>query len=130
MTTRQAQASNTPPAAATVRPDAGLIRDLEAAHLHPLWDRYQRITPAVPRAKDSPRLWAWRDFEPFVARAAREVPIEDVERRAIIMAHPAFGGATVTTSNLLSWFDYGSAISVNSGDTFTLTFGANLFTLA
>ena len=104
MTTRQPQSSNAIPSTTTARPDAALIRDLEAAHLHPLWDRYQRITPPAPKAKDSPRLWAWRDFEPFVERAAREVPIEDVERRAIIMAHPAFGGATVTTSNLLSAF--------------------------
>ncbi len=27
------------------RPDADLIRTLEAASYHPLWDRYRRITP-------------------------------------------------------------------------------------
>lgn len=89
---------------AAPRPDAALISALEAAHYHPLWDRYQRITPMAPRAADAPRHWRWRDFEPFVERAAREVPIEDVERRAMILAHPAFGGATVTTSNLIGAF--------------------------
>jgi gentisate 1,2-dioxygenase len=88
----------------TARPDADLIASLEAAHYHPLWDRYQRITPMQPAAKDAPMHWPWRGFEPFVDRAAREVPIEDVERRAIIMANPAFGGETVTTSNLLAAF--------------------------
>ena len=87
-----------------VRTDAALISALENAHYHPLWDRYKRITPVTPRAKDEPMHWPWRDFEPFVARAAKEVPIEDVERRAIIMVNPAFGGETVTTGNLIGAF--------------------------
>lgn len=86
------------------RPDADLIAALERAHYHPLWDRYKRITPIQPAAKDLPMHWPWRDFEPFTARAAREVPIEDVERRAIIMANPAFDGATITTGNLIAAF--------------------------
>jgi len=49
-------------------------------------------------------FWRWRDFEPLAARAAVEVPIEDVERRAIIMVNPAFGGQTATTGNLLCAF--------------------------
>ena len=91
-------------AAPNPRPDAALIAALEAARYHPLWDRYQRITPMAPRARDVPYQWRWRDFQPFIARAATEVPIEDVERRAIIMAHPAFDGATVTTGNLIGAF--------------------------
>jgi gentisate 1,2-dioxygenase len=86
------------------RADADLIRTLEEARYHPLWDRYKRITPVLPKAKDAPALWRWRDFEPLTQRAAREVGIEDVERRAIIMANPAFGGSTVTTSNLIGAF--------------------------
>ena len=72
----------------TARPDADLIASLEAAHYHPLWDRYKRITPIQPAPRDAPMHWPWRGFEPFVARAAREVPIEDVERRAIIWPIP------------------------------------------
>lgn len=86
------------------RPDAALIAALEAADIHPLWDRYKSITPMMPRAKDAPHHWRWRDIEPLGNRAAKEVPVEDVERRAIIMAHPAFGGATVSTSNLIGAF--------------------------
>jgi gentisate 1,2-dioxygenase len=69
-----------------------------------LWDRYKRITPVAPRAKDAPMHWRWRDIEPFTERAAKEVAIEDVERRALILAHPAFDGATVTTHNLIGAF--------------------------
>ena len=90
--------------AAGERPDSDLIRSLEQAHYHPLWDRYKRITPIAPRSRDEPMHWRWRDFEPLAARAAKEVPIEDVERRAIICVNPAFAGETVTTSNLIAAF--------------------------
>jgi gentisate 1,2-dioxygenase len=86
------------------RVDASLIQALERSNLHPLWDRYKRITPVSPCAKDAPMHWRWRDIEPFTGRAAKEVAIEDVERRALILANPAFGGETVTTTNLIAAF--------------------------
>ena len=86
------------------RRDASLVEALERSHIHPLWDRYKRITPVAPQPKDAPMHWRWRDIEPFAERAAREVGIEDVERRALILANPAFGGATVTTQNLIGAF--------------------------
>ena len=88
----------------TARSDASLIAALERANIHPLWDRYKRITPAAPQPKDAPLHWRWRDIEPFTARAAEEVAIEDVERRALILANPAFGGETITTHNLIGAF--------------------------
>jgi gentisate 1,2-dioxygenase len=86
------------------RNDAALISALERSHIHPLWDRYKRITPMAPQAKDAPMHWRWRDLEPLTERAAKEVGIEDVERRALILANPAFGGETVTTQNLIGAF--------------------------
>jgi len=86
------------------RTDAPLIEALERSHIHPLWDRYKRITPVAPQARDAPMHWRWRELEPFAARAAREVGIEDVERRALILVNPAFGGETVTTQNLIGAF--------------------------
>lgn len=83
---------------------AELVRALERSNIHPLWDRYKRITPMAPAAKDAPMHWRWKDLEPFTERAAKEVGIEDVERRALILANPAFGGDTVTTQNLIGAF--------------------------
>ena len=57
-----------------------------------------------PRAKDEPFHWRWRDIEPFLHRSVGEVSINDIERRALIMAHPAFGDDTTTTSTLLAAF--------------------------
>src|SRR3954452_19814818 len=80
------------------------ISELEQRHLHPLWDRYQRITPIQPQAPDTPFIWRWREVEPYLHRSVAEVSMNDIERRALIMAHPAFGAETTTTSTLLAAF--------------------------
>jgi gentisate 1,2-dioxygenase len=80
------------------------VAQLEAANLHPVWDRFQTLTPVKPQAKDPPFIWRWCDIEPFTARAVKEVPIEHAERRALILVNPAFAGETVTTSNLIAAF--------------------------
>jgi gentisate 1,2-dioxygenase len=80
------------------------VAELEAANLHPLWDRFRKITPVKPQAKDPPLLWRWSEIAPFADRAVGEVPIDDVERRALILVNPAFGGETITTSNLIAAF--------------------------
>jgi gentisate 1,2-dioxygenase len=90
--------------AAEYNKPAPFVAELEAHNLHPLWDRYQRITPMTPRPADAPFHWRWRDIEPFLHRSVGEVSINDIERRALIMAHPAFGAETTTTSTLLGAF--------------------------
>src|SRR6202022_1516924 len=92
------------PAIAEHRQADGFVSELEARNLHPLWDRYQRITPVKPQARDAPFLWRWSEVEPFLHRSVAEVSINDIERRALIMAHPAFGAETTTTSTLLAAF--------------------------
>lgn len=37
---------------------------------------------------------------------------------------------TSASDNLVAWWDYGSSISINDGETFTVNFGASIFTLA
>ena len=90
--------------AASAKQGSDFVAQLEAANLHPLWDRFRTLTPVKPQAKDPPLIWRWRDIEPFTERAVSEVAIDDVERRALILVNPAFGGDTVTTSNLIAAF--------------------------
>lgn len=91
-------------AAAEVGAGTPFVAEVEAAHLHPLWDRYKRITPFQPSPPDTPFHWRWRETEPLLQRTVAEVSISDIERRALIMAHPAFGQETTTTSTLLGAF--------------------------
>lgn len=86
------------------RPDAALIADLEAVNFQPLWDRFQKLTPVDPDARDNPFHWPWQDIAPLTKRAAQDVPMEDAERRAVIMCNPDFGGRIVSTSNLIGAF--------------------------
>jgi gentisate 1,2-dioxygenase len=89
--------------AVTAKP-SDFVAQLEAANLHPLWDRFRTLTPVKPQAGDPPMLWRWRDIAPFAERSTQEVPIDDVERRALILVNPAFSGETVTTDNLIGAF--------------------------
>ena len=84
--------------------DNSFVAQLEAANLHPLWDRFKKITPVRPQPRDAPLIWRWKDIEPYAERAVGEVAIDDVERRALILVNPAFAGETVTTSNLIAAF--------------------------
>ena len=86
------------------REELDLVAALQTVHLHPVWDRFQRLTPMHPAPRDAARLWAWRDVQPFTARAAEEVPVAHVERRALILANPDFGGDTITTNSLIAAF--------------------------
>jgi gentisate 1,2-dioxygenase len=91
-------------AAVVAKQSSPFVAELESKNLHPLWDRYQRITPIKPQPPDAPFLWRWREVEPLLQRSVGEVSINDIERRALIMAHPAFGAETTTTSTLLAAF--------------------------
>ncbi len=86
------------------RQDGTLISDLEEINFQPLWDRFQTLAPINPGAKDKAFIWKWDDIEPLTQRAGNEVAMEDAERRAVIMCHPAFDGKIETTSNLISAF--------------------------
>src|SRR5262249_18505971 len=90
--------------AAATKHTTPFVAELESKNLHPLWDRYQRIPPIKPQPQDAPFIWRWRDLEPLLQRSVGEVSINDIERRALIMAHPAFGAETTTTSTLLAAF--------------------------
>ena len=80
-------------------PDALAIA-LAGVHSQPLWDRYQRVTRRAPAAPDAPMAWPWAVMEPLIGRAIREVGMEEAERRVLLLTHPAFRGAAVTTTNL------------------------------
>ena len=76
--------------AAAAKQGNSFVAELEASNLHPLWDRYQRITPIKPQPRDAPFLWRWREIEPFVWR-----DVDGEEARAFlerVVARIDFGG--------------------------------------
>src|SRR5262249_2248201 len=90
--------------AAATKHTTPFVAELESKNLHPLWDRYQRITPIKPQPQDAPFIWRWRHLQPLLQRSVGEGSIKGIERRALIVAHPACGAETTTTSTLLAAF--------------------------
>src|SRR4029450_1478879 len=56
----------------------------------------ERATPAVPH------VWRWQDVRPRVLEAARLVPMEQAERRVLVLRNPGLGGAYAITSSLFA----------------------------
>ncbi|WP_091784259.1 cupin domain-containing protein [Paraburkholderia steynii] len=77
-----------------------LIAALERVNAQPLWDRFKTLVTPEPKAPDAPHIWSWRSMLPLIERAAREVHMNDAERRVLLLANPAFGGKVKTTTNL------------------------------
>ena len=73
---------------------------LESLSLGPLWTALhallpnERVTPAVPHR------WSWRDVRPLLHDAARLVPLEQAERRVLVLENPGLKGSYAITSTL------------------------------
>jgi gentisate 1,2-dioxygenase len=73
---------------------------LESLSLGPLWSAlhvllpHQRLTAAVPHR------WSWRDVRPLLHEAARLVPLEQAERRVLVLENPGLKGTYAVTSTL------------------------------
>jgi gentisate 1,2-dioxygenase len=73
---------------------------VEQSNVQALWRREGPLIAATPRANDMPMAWRWQAIEPLIDRSLDEVPAEDAEKRVLMLAHPAFRGEAVTTTNL------------------------------
>jgi gentisate 1,2-dioxygenase len=73
---------------------------LESLSLGPLWTAlhvllpHERVTAAVPHR------WSWRDVRPLLHDAARLVPLEQAERRVLVLENPGLRGSYAITSTL------------------------------
>lgn len=73
---------------------------LESLSLGPLWTAlhvllpHERVTAAVPHR------WSWRDVRPLLHEAARLVPLEQAERRVLVLENPGLKGSYAITSTL------------------------------
>jgi gentisate 1,2-dioxygenase len=50
---------------------------------------------------DIPHVWRWAELRPRLGAAARLLPVEDAERRALLFCNPGYGGKPFATSSLL-----------------------------
>lgn len=80
---------------------ADFLTDVAAASTAPLWERFNGEMPVEP-VPMPPFVWRWSEISPLTERAAREVPMEDVERRVLTLRNPHLDSDRLgTTVNLV-----------------------------
>lgn len=76
-----------------------LLEAMAAEHTKPLWSLYKTLNTREPQFYE-PMIWPWAKMAPLVERAVREVSMDEAERRALLLVHPAFPGTVFTTPTL------------------------------
>ena len=75
---------------------------LDALALAPLWTALHALLPNERATPAVPHVWRWRDVWPRVLEAAKLVPMEQAERRVLVLRNPGLGGAYAITSSLFA----------------------------
>src|SRR3989442_8171178 len=73
---------------------------LDALSLGPLWTALHVLLPNERVTAAVPHRWRWQDLRPLLLEAARLVPIEQAERRVLVLKNPGLHGADAVTSTL------------------------------
>src|SRR5207244_3635222 len=75
---------------------------LDALSLGPLWTALHVLLPNERVTAAVPHRWRWQDLRPLLLEAARLVPIEQAERRVLVLKNPGLAGAYAVTSTLFA----------------------------
>ena len=81
---------------------AQLSSDASALNLVEFWEQRLEVEVQEPRRTAVPHLWKWADIHPRLAVAAKTVPIEECERRALVFANPGLPGKPYITQTLFA----------------------------
>jgi gentisate 1,2-dioxygenase len=77
---------------------------LDALSLAPLWTALHALLPNERATDATPHVWHWCEVRPRLLDAARLVPMEQAERRVLVLRNPGLGGAYAITSTLFAGF--------------------------
>jgi gentisate 1,2-dioxygenase len=75
---------------------------LESLSLGPLWTQLHRLLPKERVTAAVPHRWAWRELRPLLHEAARLVPLEQAERRVLVLENPGLKDMFRITSTLFA----------------------------
>src|SRR5215470_7982813 len=68
--------------------------------LPPLWTALHVLLPRERTTAAVPHCWSWRDARPLLHEAARLVPLEQAERRVLVLENPGLKGTYSATATL------------------------------
>lgn len=81
---------------------ATLSQDAKSLNLVEFWEERADVELLQPRNRARACRWRWADIEPRLRVAAKTVPIEECERRALVFANPGLDGKPYITNTLFA----------------------------
>src|SRR4030095_10726687 len=75
---------------------------LDSLALPPLWTALHALLPNERVIAAVPHVWHWCDVRTPLLEAARLVPIEQAERRVLVLRNPGLGGKYAITATLVA----------------------------
>jgi gentisate 1,2-dioxygenase len=75
---------------------------LDRLSLAPLWTALHALLPQERVTQAVPHRWRWTEMRGPLLEAARLVPIEQAERRVLVLRNPGLGGAYAATATLFA----------------------------
>ena len=81
---------------------AAYSQALEALSLGPLWTVLHQLLPNERVTQAVAHCWRWRELRPLLLEAARLVPIEQAERRVLVLENPGLKGSSSITATLFA----------------------------
>ena len=75
---------------------------LDRLSLAPLWTALHALLPQERMTRAVPHRWRWAEMRVPLLEAARLVPIEQAERRVLVLRNPGLGGAYAATATLFA----------------------------
>jgi gentisate 1,2-dioxygenase len=79
---------------------AAYSQALDSLSLGPLWTALHVLLPHERATAAVPHRWSWREARPLLHEAARLVPLEQAERRVLVLENPGLKGTYSITSTL------------------------------
>src|SRR5687767_14887501 len=73
---------------------------LETLSVGPLWTALHAMLPDERASRAVAHCWRWRDVRPLLLDAAKMVPLDQAERRVLVLRNPGLDGAYAITSTL------------------------------
>src|SRR5687767_2821801 len=75
---------------------------LETLSVGPLWTALHAMLPDERASRAVAHCWRWRDVRPLLLDAAKMVPLDQAERRVLVLRNPGLDGAYAITSTLFA----------------------------
>jgi gentisate 1,2-dioxygenase len=81
---------------------AAFSEGLERLSLAPLWTALHQLLPGERESRVVPHRWRWAEVRGPLLEAARLVPMEQAERRVLVLRNPGLSGAYAATATLFA----------------------------